>query len=184
MTALAEVRSERLLLRPWRDADREPCAEMNADPRVVEHLPSALTREQSDALLVRLRAHFDEHGYGLWAVEVPGVASFIGFIGLAVVTFDAPFTPCVEIGWRLAFPFWGKGYATEGARASLAYGFESLGLSEIVSFTTPANVRSWKVMEKLGMKRDPAEDFDHPRIPEGHRLRRHVLYRLPSAEWR
>jgi 3-dehydroquinate dehydratase / shikimate dehydrogenase len=184
MTALAEVRSERLLLRPWRDADREPFAEMNADPPVVEHLPGALTREQSDALLVRLRAHFDEHGYGLRAVEVPGVASFIGFIGLAVVTFEAPFTPCVEIGWRLAFPFWGKGYATEGARASLAYGFESLGLSEIVSFTTAANVRSWKVMEKLGMKRDPAEDFDHPRIPEGHRLRRHVLYRLPRAEWR
>jgi RimJ/RimL family protein N-acetyltransferase len=129
----------------------------------------------------RIEKHFEDRGFGLWAVELPGRATFIGFIGLAVPSFDASFTPCVEIGWRLARPWWEQGLATEGARAALAYGFERLGLPEIVSFTVPANVRSRRVMEKLGMKY--SEDFEHPRIEAGDPRRRHVLYRLARAEW-
>ncbi len=125
----------------------------------------------------RIRDHFDAHGFGIWAVEAPGVAAFIGFIGLQRPTFHAHFTPCVEIGWRLSPAFWGKGYATEGARAALRFGFEDLNLDQIVSFTVLANKPSWSVMERIGMTRDPAEDFDHPRLPEGHPLRRHILYR-------
>jgi RimJ/RimL family protein N-acetyltransferase len=153
---------------------------MNADPRVVEFFPSAWTREESDASADRVDAHFQKYGFGLWAVEIPGEAPFIGFIGLAVPRFEAAFTPCVEIGWRLAAEYWGHGYATEGARAALAFGFESLKLDEIVSFTVPANVRSRRVMEKIGMVHCPAEDFEHPLVPEGHPLRRHVLYRLTA----
>jgi RimJ/RimL family protein N-acetyltransferase len=176
-----ELRSERLQLRRWRDADLEPFAALNADPRVMEHLPSALSREQSDELAARIEAHFDEHGFGLWALEIPGVAAFAGFVGLAIPRFEARFTPCVEIGWRLAAEHWGCGYATEGARAALAFGFERLALAEIVSFTVPGNQRSRRVMEKLGMQRRPDDDFDHPGLPEGHALRRHVLYRI--AAW-
>lgn len=123
-----------------------------------------------------MEAHFQEHGFGLWAVEIPGVATFAGFVGLSVPRFEAHFTPCVEIGWRLAAPYWGRGYATEGARAALEFGFDHLHLDQIVSFTVPDNVRSRRVMEKIGMTHDPADDFDHPNLPEGHRLRRHVLY--------
>jgi len=153
---------------------------MNADPRVMEFFVARLDRAASDALIDRIEAHFDQHGFGLWAVEVPGVAPFIGFTGLAVARFDAPFTPCVEVGWRLAAAHWGQGYATEAARLALAYGFESAGLAEILSFTAVDNRRSRAVMERLGMQRDPAEDFDHPLVPDGHPLRRHVLYRLTS----
>jgi RimJ/RimL family protein N-acetyltransferase len=151
---------------------------MNADPRVMEHFPALLSQEESDARLARIDAHFEEHGFGLWAVEVVRDAPFAGLIGLAVPRFEAAFTPCVEIGWRLAAEHWGHGYATEGARAALAFGFEALGLQEVLSFTVPANVRSRRVMEKLGMTHCPDEDFDHPLVPEGHRLRRHVLYRI------
>lgn len=172
-----ELRTERLLLRPWRTGDRDAYARMNADPRVMECFPAVLTREESDASADRAEAHFAQHGFGLWAVELPGEAEFIGFIGLWHTSFDAHFTPCVEIGWRLAAGFWGRGYATEGALASLKFGFENLGLEAIVSITSPLNLRSRRVMEKIGMTRDEAGDFDHPRVPDGHPLKRHVLYR-------
>ena len=174
---LPELKTERLLLRPWRASDRPIFAQINADLRVVECLPGVLTRAESDAMVDRLEAHFQKHGFGCWAVEIPGVADLIGFIGLAVPAFDSHFTPCVEVGWRLASEHWGRGYAPEGARAALEFGFESLRLDEIVSFTAPQNVRSRRVMEKIGMTREESEDFDHPRLPEGHVLRRHVLYR-------
>lgn len=168
----------RLRLRGWTADDLVPFAAMNADPRVTEFLPSVLTRAESDALVQRIQDGFRRHGFGWWAVEVASSQQFVGFVGLAVPGFDAPFTPCVEIGWRLSAQHWGNGYATEAANAALAYGFGPGTLDEIVSFTVPANVRSRVVMERLGMTRVPAEDFDHPRLPGGHPLRRHVLYRL------
>jgi RimJ/RimL family protein N-acetyltransferase len=172
------IRTERLVLRRWRDGDREPFAAMNADPRVVEHLPGPLTREASDALVDRIEANFESRGFDVFAVGIPGVAAFAGFVGLTVPRFEAAFTPCVEVGWRLAPAHWGRGYATEAARASLAFGFERLDLAEIVSFTVAANVRSRRVMERIGMTRDPCDDFEHPALPAGHRLRPHVLYRI------
>ena len=177
------LRTQRLVLRRWVAADREPFASINADPRVMEHFPAVLSREESDAVAARIEAHFEEHGYGLWAVEIPRVASFAGFVGLSIPRFEALFTPCVEIGWRLAVPYWGHGYATEAARAALAFGFETLGLDEIVSFTTLSNRRSRAVMERLGMSHDEADDFDHPLLAEGHRFRRHVLYRMTRSRW-
>ncbi len=158
-------------------------AEINADPRVAEHLPGVLTRVESDALFDRIQAHIATNGFGLWAVEAPGVTPLLGFIGLARPTYEAHFTPCVEVGWRLGSGCWGLGLATEGARAALAFGFGELGLAEIVSFTSPLNQRSRRVMEKLGMIYDAQGDFDHPRLPEGHRLRRHVLYRLAKTQF-
>jgi ribosomal-protein-alanine N-acetyltransferase len=175
----------RLILRPWRDDDAELFAAMFVDPKVMQFLgPAPTDRAAIDAGIQRTKAHFAAHGFGWWAVEVPGVAPFIGFIGLAVPRFEAPFMPAVEVGWRLARAHWGKGYATEGARAALEFGFTQLGLEEIVAFTVPANARSLRVMERLGMTHAPAEDFDHPRLAEGHPLRRHVLYRLGRARWR
>jgi RimJ/RimL family protein N-acetyltransferase len=172
------LRTERLLLRPWRDEDRAPFAAMNADPEVMEHFPSVLSRAESDALVDRIQAHFAARGWGLFAVEVPGEASFVGFVGLHTPSWSPPFGPCVEVGWRLARSAWGRGYAVEAAREALRFGFETVGLDEIVSFTVPANVRSRRVMERLGMRHDVGGDFDHPLIPEGHPLRRHVLYRI------
>jgi ribosomal-protein-alanine N-acetyltransferase len=144
----------------------------------MEHFPATLSREESDAQVTGIEARFAEREFGLWAVEVVGVTPFAGFVGLTVPRFSAPFTPCVEVGWRLAAEHWGHGYATEGGRAALDFGFDVLGLSEIVAFTVPENVRSRRVMEKLGMTRDPSDDFDHPVLPAGHRLSRHVLYRI------
>lgn len=183
MSLPCDIRTERLLLRRWQPEDREPFAALNADPSVVEFLPGPLTREESDQRAMRIDAHFDRHGFGLWAVEVPGTAPFIGFVGLAMPQFEAHFTPCVEIGWRLAAAYWGQGFATEGARAALDFGFQQLGLREIVSFTVPLNLRSRRVMERIGMTHDVAGDFDHPLLPDGHSLRRHVLYRIthPAA---
>ena len=143
---------------------------MNADPRVMEHLPGDAPARQSDALARRSERHFARHGFGPWAVEVPGVAPFIGFVGLVVPAFDAHFTPCVEIGWRLSAEHWGQGYATEAALASAAHAFAALGAEQLVSFTTPANVRSRAVMRRIGMTHDPADDFDHPRMPHGTSL--------------
>lgn len=174
------IRTERLILREWRDDDFEPFAAMNADRRVMEFLPAPLDRSASDAFALRIRDEFARHRFGLWAVEAPGVAPFIGYVGLSVPKFTAFFTPCVEIGWRLAFNHWGRGYATEGARAAIDFGFKKAGLEEIVSFTVPSNIRSRRVMEKIGMTRDPVDDFDHPNLEVGHRLRRHVLYRIGS----
>jgi RimJ/RimL family protein N-acetyltransferase len=175
------LRTDRLLLRPWREADLEPFAALNADPSVMEHFARPLDRPESDAFVARIMAHFAREGFGFWAVEVPGVAPLVGLVGLARPAFEAHFTPCVEIGWRLASKHWGKGYATEAARLALAYGFETGGLAEIVSFTTAANARSRAVMERIGMHRDPVDDFDHPSLPDGHPLRRHVLYRIGST---
>ncbi len=178
MTPPRELRTDRLWLRRWRPADLMPFAALNADARVMEHFPAVLSREASDALATRIEGHFEEHGYGLWAVEIPAVTSFAGFVGLSIARFEAHFTPCVEIGWRLAAEHWGGGYATEGARAALDFGFAELGLDEIVSFTVPGNARSRRVMEKIGMVHDPADDFDRAALPDG--FRRHVLYRMAN----
>jgi len=177
------LETERLILRRWMTADSEPYAKLNSDPAVMEFLLKPLSREESDAMIGRMEAHFGEHGFGPWAVEVKATGELAGFTGLTRVAFETHFTPCVEVGWRLARAFWGKGFATEAARAALAFGFESAGLKEIVSFTVPANGRSIAVMERLGMKRDPQEDFDHPKVPEGHPLRPHVLYRMKREEF-
>ena len=164
----------RVVLRQWRDEDREPFAALNADPVVMEHYPSTLSREESDAWVDRVSGAIAERGWGLWAVEVPGVEPFVGFVGLNV----PPFMPdAVEIGWRLARAQWGRGYATEAAREALRVGFEDLRLDEIVSFTVPANVRSRAVMERIGMTHDPARDFDHAHVTAPH-LKRHVLYAI------
>jgi RimJ/RimL family protein N-acetyltransferase len=176
------LRTDRLLLRPWRESDLEPFAALNADPAVMEHFAKPLDRAESDAFVARIRSHFDRHGFGFWAVEAPGISDLVGLVGLAIPTFETHFTPCVEIGWRLSRAYWGKGYANEAARASLRYGFEQLGLDEIVAFTVPYNVRSRAVMERIGMTRSAADDFDHPNLPEGHRLRRHVLYRIQRGK--
>jgi RimJ/RimL family protein N-acetyltransferase len=173
-----ELHTQRLWLRRWRTDDRSAFAKLNADRRVMEFFPAVLSRQESDAQADRIEAHFQRYGFGLWAVEIRGITSFAGFIGLAIPRFAAPFTPCTEIGWRLDAEYWNRGYATEGARAALQFGFLSLQVQEIVSFTTPPNLRSRRVMEKIGMIHAPGEDFDHPLLPEAHPLRRHVLYRL------
>jgi RimJ/RimL family protein N-acetyltransferase len=181
MSPFATLSSGRICLRRWRDGDREAFAAMNSDARVMEFFRSPLSRVESDAMVDGIEAHFSKHDFGLWAIEVPGVAPFIGFAGLAVQAappFSARFTPCVEVGWRLAFAHWGHGYATQAARLALGYGFGTLALPQVVSFTSATNHRSRAVMERIGMHRDPADDFDNPRLPEGHPLRRHVLYRL------
>ena len=180
----SSLHTDRLVLRRWRDADREPYAALNADPVVMERLPAPLTRAESDEMIDRIERGFEERGYGLWAVDVVDGPGCVGFVGLSSPGFDADFTPCVEVGWRLAHGAWGHGYATEGARAAIADGFTRVGLDEIVSFTTPAHARSRAVMERLGMTHDPGDDFGHPRFPEGHRLHQHVLYRLSARAWR
>ena len=179
-----ELRTERLRLRGWLDADRSPFASLNADPEVMAHFPSILSRAASERLVDAVSDGWVANGFGLWALERLADRMFLGFTGLSRPSFEAHFTPAVEIGWRLARTAWGRGYATEAAAIALRFGFEEIGLEEIVSFTVPANVRSRAVMERLGMRRDPADDFDHPKVPEGHRLRRHVLYRLARDDWR
>jgi len=176
--------TRRLRLRPWRAEDRPAFATMNADPEVMEFFPEALSTDASDALAVRLARDLEDRGYGMWAVEAPDRAPFLGCIGLQPVGFEAPFTPAVEIGWRLARPFWGHGYATEGATAALDLAFGELGQAEVVSFTSTLNRRSVAVMARLAMSHDPADDFDHPGLVEGDRLRRHALYRTDAERWR
>jgi RimJ/RimL family protein N-acetyltransferase len=183
--APAELRTDRLLLRRWGDQDREPFAALNADAEVMRNMPSLLSRQQSDDFVDRIEARFAERGFGLWAVDAPGLG-FIGFVGLWWAAFPAPFAPAMEVGWRLGREAWGHGYATEAAREGLRYGFETVGLDEIVSFTVPQNERSWRVMERIGLVRDPSGDFDHPRVdPIAYpRLVRHVLYGLDAETWR
>lgn len=176
---MAEHRTERLLLRHWLPQDRDPFAVMNADREVMRHFPAPLTREQCDAFLDRIAGELDSRGWGLWAVEERASGTFLGFVGLAAPRFEAHFTPTVEVGWRLRRSAWGKGYATEAGREALRVGFDDLGLAEIVSLTATSNTRSMAVMRRLGMTRDPADDFPHPSLPEGHPLRPHVLFRLP-----
>ena len=175
------LETPRLLLRPWRDDDADAFAAMFDDPLVMEFLMPAKDRAAIDAIVARVRAHFDQHGFGWWAAELRDTGAFIGFIGLSSIPFEAHFTPAIEVGWRLASAHWGQGYATEGARAALEAGFTQLGLDEIVSITVPANRRSIHVMQRIGMQRDPAGDFDHPRLAAGDPLRRHVLYRIGRA---
>lgn len=177
---LDPIRTERLTLRQWRSSDREPFAALNADPVVMEHFPAPLTREQSDRFAGQIAERIAAAGYGLWAVEPIDGPRFVGFVGLLPVQFDAHFTPAVEVGWRLARDAWGMGYATEAATAALDVGFDRVGLDEIVSMAVPANTRSIAVMERIGMTHDAGDDFLHPRFPPGHRLRRHVLYRIRS----
>lgn len=181
---IPELTTERLLLRGWRASDREPFAALNADPEVMAHMRAPLDRAGTDELVDRIEAGWREHGFGLWAVEARADGRFVGFVGLSRPNFEAHFTPAVEVGWRLARDAWGHGYATEAAAAAVEFGFDVLGLTEIVSFTVPANSRSRGVMERLGMTHDPADDFDHPRLEAGDPRRRHVLYRLPRGAWR
>jgi RimJ/RimL family protein N-acetyltransferase len=182
-TPPARLATERLVLRRWRDDDRAPYAALNGDPEVMEHLPSVLSRDESDEHIVVMERAWDERGYGLWAVERLDSGELIGFVGLGDPGFEAPFMPAVEVGWRLARPHWGHGFATEAAVASLDDAFGRVGLDEVVSFTTPANRRSQAVMTRLGLRRDPAGDFEHPRLPPGHPLRAHLLYRVGADEW-
>lgn len=170
--------SERLTLRPWREDDLDALAQLCADPEVMAHFPATLDRAGSAALLGKLMAHQAEHGFTFWALQRREDAAFVGFTGLARVGFAAPFVPAVEIGWRLARPYWGQGYALEAARRALQFAFEDLQLDEVVSFTVPANQRSWGLMQRLGMHRDAAGDFEHPNLPLGHPLRPHWLYRI------
>jgi len=177
------IETERLVLRRWRVEDSEPFAALNADPVVMEYFPSTLSRRESDEFIDRIEAGFAAHEFGLWALEVKGNGEFIGFTGLWVPSFEAAFTPTVEIGWRLARGAWGSGFATEAADASLRAGFLEHRLPEVVSFTYEKNARSRAVMERLNMTRDPRDDFDHPAL-EGHPLARHVLYRITADRWR
>lgn len=178
------LKTERLLLRPWSPEDLDGLAAMNADPEIMRYFPTRPDRAESAAMMARVQAHIERHGFGLWALEVPGVSSFAGFVGLFVPAFHAHFTPCVEVGWRLVREAWGQGYATEAGRACLGFAFDRLGLDEVISFTTVENKRSRKVMERLGMKRKPADDFSHPKLPFDHPQRPHVLYRLPRQAFR
>ena len=172
------LQTQRLILRGWRQSDLEPFAQMNADAEVMKYFPATLSRQESDALVERIENHHQAHGFALWAMEERSTGAFIGFIGLNVPKFQAHFTPTVEVGWRLARKFWGQGYATEGARRAISYGFDDLDLTEIVAFTAQSNLRSIAVMKRLGMTYQEADDFDHPALPSGHPLQRHVLYRL------
>jgi ribosomal-protein-alanine N-acetyltransferase len=182
MKTMTVLQTARLTLRRWIAADREPFARMNRDPAVMQFMPALLSTEESNGLVDRIEAHFEQHGFGLWAAELRDTARFVGFIGLAVPRFQAEFMPAVEIGWRLDKDVWRQGLATEGAREVVRHAFEDLELASVVSFTVPANLASRRVMEKLGMTHDSNDDFDHPLLPEGHRLRRHALYRLMQSE--
>lgn len=177
------LETERLLLRRWKHKDRVPFAAINADPEVMEHFPASLSAEESDQMVRRIDRHFEQFGFGLWAVEIKWAKRFIGFCGLAVPTFQTQFTPAVEIGWRLAKDSWGTGYASEAASGVLAFAFADAGLEQVLSWTVPANVRSTQVMERLGMHRAPELDFDHPRLMHDDRLRRHIVYRITRSEW-
>jgi RimJ/RimL family protein N-acetyltransferase len=169
------LRGKRVLLRGWESRDAEPFAALNADPVVMEFFPSTLSRGESDAMIARAHAGLEARGWGSWCLEIDGICA--GFVGLSVPSFEAHFTPCVEIGWRMAGAFWGRGYASEAARLALDFGFRQIGLAEIVSFTAVRNLRSRRVMERLGMAHDATGEFDHPRLPADHPLRRHALYR-------
>ena len=182
MPRVPTIETARLVLRDWRDADVESWVRMNADPRVTEFFPKTYTRELSESSAARIRQELARNGYGWWAVEIPGVTPFAGVIALQAVPFQAPFTPANEIGWRFSVANWGRGYAIEGATAALDFAFNRLGWHEIVAFTAATNLRSRRVMERIGMTHDAADDFDHPKIESGHPLQRHVLYRIRKPE--
>ncbi|MBY0269385.1 MAG: GNAT family N-acetyltransferase [Burkholderiales bacterium] len=183
MPGIIEFETHRLRLRQWHESDRAPFAAMNADPAVMEFFPALQSREASDLSITAWQSQFASRGWSNWAVELLESSQFIGFIGLSVPRRTLPFSPCVEIGWRLASAYWGNGYATEGAQAALRVGFERIGLSEVVSFTAVGNLKSRAVMERIGMA-NANEDFEHPGVPEGHALRLHCLYRISRGRWR
>jgi RimJ/RimL family protein N-acetyltransferase len=183
MSTLIEFSTKRLYLRQWRDTDRKPFAQLNADPRVMEFFPNQLDRSTSDALADRIEAKIRDRGWGWWAAEIRVTQEFIGFVGLNIPGVKLPFSPCVEVGWRLAFPHWGNGYASEAAKEALRIGFEILNFDEIVSFTAIHNRRSRAVMERLNMREMP-ETFLHPNIPSGHPLAEHCLYKLSQSEFK
>ena len=174
--------TERLILRPWQDEDLVPLFGINGDPESMRYFAAIMNRAESDAWAERLRAHFAEHGWGFWVVAEAATGDFVGVVGLMTIPWQADFTPAVEIGWRIGARFRRQGYAGEAARAALEFGFGMLGLESIVAFTVPGNAASWKLMEKLGMRHEG--EFEHPRLPEGHHYRRHLLYRLTQAGWR
>ncbi|MCH2160833.1 MAG: GNAT family N-acetyltransferase [Phycisphaerales bacterium] len=182
MQKTVEIHTKRVLLRNWKPSDKLPFATLNADPRVTAFLRGPLSRAESDEKVDRMSRHIREHGFGFLAMEIPGRTPFAGFVGLARADFEAPFTPCIEIGWRLLPDHWGHGYATEAARACLDFAFGPLGETEVVSFTSETNLRSRKVMEKLGMTHDPGENFLHPNLPPEHPLRPHVLHRIKASD--
>ena len=173
----------RLIARRWQDRDRAPFAALNGDPEVMRYFPAPLTRAESDLMIDGIEARMDKDGFGFPAIERKADGAFVGLVGLAPVRFEAPFTPAVEIGWRLAREHWGLGYASEAAWTVLGCGFEHLELDEIVSFTATSNLPSQKVMQAIGMQNNPADDFAHPNLPEGHPLRPHVLYRINRQGW-
>ncbi|MDJ0509020.1 MAG: GNAT family N-acetyltransferase [Crocosphaera sp.] len=177
---MIKILTPRLKLRQWKEEDKEPFFKLNSDPRVMEFMPKPLSKEESDQLVERIKRQFEEDGYSFLAVELMRDKTLIGLIGLSIPKFQSFFTPCVEVGWRLAYEHWGKGYATEGAKAALNYGFKELNLLEIVSFTVPQNVRSRQVMERIGMKH--IDQFEHPLLPQAHPLRKHVLYKKTLEE--
>ncbi|WP_068471039.1 GNAT family N-acetyltransferase [Candidatus Protochlamydia phocaeensis] len=177
------IQTERLILRPWCEEDIHSFARLNADPRVMEFFPAVKSEHETKEEYCRIQEHFAKYGWGFWAVSLREEPAFIGFIGLRFVDFIAPFTPTIEIGWKLAFDHWGKGYAPEGACAALDYAFEKLHANEVVSFTAVPNIRSRSVMKKIGMVHDPEGDFDHPKLSDGHWLKRHILYRITHQAW-
>jgi RimJ/RimL family protein N-acetyltransferase len=181
MAMAGRLITNRILLRRWQESDREPFRALNVDARVMEFFPALLKPDESDQAITRVELHFERHGFGFYAAELIETGKFIGFIGLNVPAFDAPFMPAVEIGWRLAYEQWGRGLATEGASAVVRSAWEDVRLASLVSFTTAANFRSRRVMEKIGMIHDSAADFEHPNLPEGHSMRPHVLYRIAAG---
>lgn len=180
---ITQIETSRLVLRDWLPQDTKPFSDLNSDSEVMRYFPKKLTQEESEQFIKRIQDHWHTYSFGLWAAEVKSTNEFIGFIGLATATFEASFTPCIEIGWRLDKKFWRKGYASEGANKVLEYGFKNLKLPEIFSFTSQLNVPSMKVMEKIGMIRDFNLDFDHPKVELDNPLRRHVLYRIKRDNW-
>ncbi|GBF80989.1 GNAT family N-acetyltransferase [Aphanothece sacrum] len=175
---MLEIITPRLILRRWQTEDQQTFSQINADPRVMEFLPKPLSFDESNSFIERIETHFEENGFGLWATQLQDSPSLIGFIGLSIPRFQASFTPCVEIGWRLGYDYWGKGYATEGAKAALEFAFTQLNLPEVLSFTVPKNWRSRRVMERIDMKF--SQEFDHPDLPEGNPLRKHILYKTTN----
>ncbi|MES2583602.1 MAG: GNAT family N-acetyltransferase [Pseudomonadota bacterium] len=179
-----ELRTPRVLLRQWKDSDADAWAAMNANPEVRRYFPSVLDRAQAQGEADRIRASITQRGWGMWALEVPGVHAFAGFVGLNLPGFEAPWMPAVEIGWRLAPNTWGQGYATEGAAAALHFAFTQLELPQVVAMSVPGNSPSHRVMERIGMVRDAEADFDHLRVPDGSPLKRHILHRITAQQWR
>ncbi|MCA3017601.1 MAG: GNAT family N-acetyltransferase [Rhodocyclaceae bacterium] len=179
-----EIRTQRVLLRQWKDSDLDAWAEMNADPEVRKYFPKVLDRAEADGEASRIRGGIAQRGWGMWAIEIPGILPFAGLVGLNLPAFQAPWMPAVEIGWRLSRDAWHKGYATEGAVAAMNFAFDELHLPEVVAMSVKTNTPSHQVMQRLGMTHDPSADFDHPRVPADWPLKTHILHRISPATWK